>query len=145
MSKLSIKKFCAVFLSVMVAAAPRYSQAQDPGMFARVKVPFSFESGSKHFAPGVHTIRMENAHTVLIRGVSESGLALTSIEDTGERANRGVAVFQHCRDRYFMREITVTGKSRRLHLPLTKEQQHLVEIAKNANPSMVEIALLAER
>jgi hypothetical protein len=145
MSTLSMNKFRAVLFAAIVAAAPLSSQAQDPGMFARVRVPFSFETGTKHFAAGVYTIRMENSHALLIRGVSDSGLALTSVEDNGQAAKTGKAVFQRVGNRYFLREVSVAGKSRRLHLQPTKEQGELLNARQGTTPAPVEIALLTER
>jgi hypothetical protein len=142
MSTLSMNSFRAGLFAAIVAAAPLSSQAQDPGMFARVNVPFSFESGAKHFAPGVYTIRMENNHTLLIRGVSDSGLALTSIQDDGRAAKAGQAVFQRHGNRYFLREVTAAGKSRRLYLQMTTEQTRLL---KAPTPPSEEVALLTQR
>jgi hypothetical protein len=142
MSTLSMNRFRAGLFAAIVAAAPLSSQAQDPGMFARVNVPFSFESGAKHFAPGVYTIRMENNHTLLIRGVSDSGLALTSIQDDGRAAKAGHAVFQRHGNRYFLREVTAAGKSRRLYLQMTTEQTRLL---KAPTPPSEEVALLTQR
>jgi hypothetical protein len=145
MSALSMNKFCAGLFAAIVAAAPLSSQAQDPGMFARVNVPFSFETGAKHFAAGVYTIRMENEHSLLIRGVSDSGLALTSIEDAGSVAKTGKAVFQRYGNRYFLREVSVAGKSRRLYPRPTKEQSQLENASKRTTPAPEQIALSTER
>jgi hypothetical protein len=145
MSTLSMNKFRAGLFAALVAAAPLPSQAQDPGAVARVNVPFSFEIGTKHFAAGVYTIGMENAHALLVRGVSDSGLALASIEDNGHAAKIGQAVFQRCGNRYFLREVTIAGKSRRLHLQPTKEQTHAIETAQKTTPPPAEVAVLTER
>jgi hypothetical protein len=145
MSTLSMKNFRASLFAAIVAAAPLSSQAQDPGMIARVNVPFSFETGAKHFAAGVYTIRMENGHTLLIRGISDSGLALMSIEDNGTAAKTGKAVFEKYGNRYFLREISIAGKSSRLHLQPTKEQTRFETASKITTPAPVEIALSSER
>lgn len=114
-------------------------------MLAKVNVPFSFESGSRHYAAGVYTIRMENQHTLLIKGVSESGVAMTSVEDNGQPAQKGVAVFQRYGNQYFLSEISVAGKSRRIHLrPAKPETQSQVGQDTTA-PTSVEIALSAPR
>jgi hypothetical protein len=139
-----MNKLRAGIFAAIVAGAPLSSQAQDPGMIARMKVPFSFETGAKHFAAGVYTIRMENAHALLIRGVSTSGLALVSIEDNGVAAKAGKAVFRRYGNRYFLREVQVAGKSRHLRLPVTKEQNQLETASQRNTPGPVEIALLTE-
>lgn len=145
MSTLSISKFRTGLFGAIFAAVPLPSLAQDPGMIARVNVPFSFETGAKHFAAGTYTIRMENGHSFLVKGVLDSSLVLASIEDNGQAAKIGRAVFQRCGNRYFLREIIVAGTSRRLHLQPTEEQTQLVESARNAKPALAEIAVLTER
>ena len=147
MSTLSMLKFRASIFAAVLAVAPMSpaSHAQDVGMLAKVNVPFSFESGSRHYAAGVYTIRMENQHTLLIKGVSESGVAMTSVEDNGQPAQKGVAVFQRYGNQYFLSEISVAGKSRRIHLrPAKPETQSQVGQDTTA-PTSVEIALSAPR
>jgi hypothetical protein len=140
----SMNKFRAGLFAAIVAGAPLSSQAQDPGMIGRMDVPFSFETGAKHFAPGVYTIRMQNAHALLIRGLSTSGLALASIEDNGVAAKAGKAVFQRYGNRYFLQEVQIAGKSRHLPLPPTKKQDQLETASQRNMPGPVETALLTE-
>jgi hypothetical protein len=142
MTTLSVNKFRAGLFAAIFAAAPLSSQAQGPGVIVRMNVPFGFETGTRHFAAGVYTIRMENAHALLIRGVSTSGLALASIEDNGVAAKAGKAVFKRYGDRYFLREISLAGISRRLRLPATKEQTQVETAYQNTTSGPVEIALL---
>ena len=147
MSTLSMLKFRAsIFAAVLaVATLSPASHAQDVGVVAKVNVPFSFESGSKHYAAGVYTIRMENQHILLIRGVSESGMAMTSVEDNGQPAQKSAAVFQRYGNRYFLSEIFVAGKSRHIHLQQTKQEKQS-QVAQNTTaPTNVEIAMLAPR
>ena len=109
-----------------------------------MNVPFAFETGSKHYAAGVYTISMNDEHTLLLRGVSDSGLAMTSIEDNGQRAQKGVAVFHKYGDQYFLSEISVTGRSRRIYLrPSTAESKLQIAQRKTA-PQSVEVAVLQE-
>ena len=145
MSTLSMDKFRAGLFAAIVAAAPLSSQGQDPGVIARVNVPFGFETGTRHFAAGVYTLRLENGHSLLIRGISDSGLALASIEDDGTPAKTGKAVFRRYGSRYFLRDISIAGKSRRLHLQPTKEQARLENAAQRTTSAPVEIALSTER
>ena len=44
-------------------------------------------------------------HTLLLRGVSDSGLAIASIEDNGQRAKKGVAVSIESGDQYFLSDL----------------------------------------
>ena len=81
MSTLSISKFRAGLFAAVLAVAPLSPalHGQDVGMFAKMNVPFAFETASgHHFAPGVYSVRMESLHTLLIRGDSDSALTMTT-------------------------------------------------------------------
>jgi hypothetical protein len=142
MSTLSMLKFRASIFAAVVAFAPLTpaSQAQDSGMRAQVNVPFGFQTGSQHYAPGVYTIQMENDHTLIITGASQSWMTLTSVEDNAQPAARGTAVFHKYGDQYFLSEITVAGKSRRVHLTPSKTESQLRSGQKK--PAGVELSLL---
>jgi hypothetical protein len=111
-------------------------------MAARVNIPFGFQTDSQHFAPGVYTLEMENDHTLLIRGASQSWMALTSVEDKAQPAKRGTAVFHKYGDHYFLSEITVAGTSRYLHLTPSRTESQLRRGQKKTAPDGVELSLL---
>jgi hypothetical protein len=142
MSTLSMLKFRASIFAAVVAFAPLtpVAHAQDNGMRARVNVPFGFQTGSQHYAPGVYTLEMENDHTLMISGASQSSMALTSVEDNAQAAKRGTAVFHKYGDQYFLSEITVAGKSRSLHLTPSRTESQLRHGQKKA--AGVELSLL---
>ena len=144
MSTLLISKFRAGLFAAVLAVAPLSSalHGQDVGMFARMNVPFAFETASgQHFAPGVYSVRMESLHTLLIRGDSASGLTMTTLEDNGQTAKTGKATFHKYGNQYFLSEITVAGKSRRIYFAKSKAESQ--EIAAEKTPSTnVELALL---
>jgi hypothetical protein len=142
MSTLSMLKFRASIFAAVVAFAPLSpaSQAQDAGMAARVNIPFGFQTGSQHFAPGVYTLEMENDHTLMISGASQSWMALTSVEDNAKPAKRGTAVFHKYGDHYFLSEITVAGTSRSLHLTPSRTESQMRRGQKK--PAGVELSLL---
>jgi hypothetical protein len=142
MSTLSMLKFRASIFAAVVAFAPLTpaAHAQDDGMRARVNVPFGFQTGSQHYAPGVYTIEMENDYTLLISGASQSSMAMTSVEDNAQPAKRGTAVFHKYGNQYFLSEITVAGKSRSLHLTPSRTESELRRGEKK--PAGVELSLL---
>jgi hypothetical protein len=142
MSTLWMLKFRASIFAAVVAFAPfsPASHAQDAGMAARVNIPFGFQTGSQHFAPGVYTLEMENDHTLLIRGASQSWMALTSVGDKAQPAKRGTAVFHKYGDHYFLSEITVAGSNRYLHLTPSRTESQLRRGQEKA--AGVELALL---
>jgi hypothetical protein len=142
MSTLSMLKFRASIFAAVVAFAPLSpaAQAQENGMAVRVNVPFGFQNGSQHFAPGVYSIAMENDHTMVIRGASQSWMAMTSVEDHAQPAKRGTAVFHKYGDQYFLSEITVAGKCRHLYLTPSRTESQLRRGQKK--PAGVELSLL---
>jgi hypothetical protein len=144
MSTLSMLKFRASIFAAVVAFAPfsPASHAQYSGMRAQVNVPFGFQTGSQHYAPGVYTIEMVNDYTLLISGASRSSMALTSVEDKAQPAKRGTAVFHKYGNQYFLSEITVAGKSRSLHLTPSRTESELRRGEKKTAPDGVELSLL---
>jgi hypothetical protein len=145
MSTLSISKFRAGLFAAVLAVAPLSSalNAQNVGMLAKVNVPFAFETASgKQFSPGVYTISMENLHTLLIRGASDAGLVMTSVEDNGQPEKAGKATFKRYGNQYFLSEITVAAKSRHLHFANSKRENRMQIAASKTAPTNVEVALL---
>jgi hypothetical protein len=147
MNKFSMLKFRASIFAVVLAVAPLSpaSNAQDAGVIGRMNVPFAFETSSQHFPAGVYTIRMEDQHLVRIRGTSVAGIAVALVEDNGAPAKRGVAVFQRYGDRYFLNEISITGKSGLLFLRPSKEETQLQIAASKTASTGLQIALSTPR
>ena len=145
MSTLSISKFRAGLFAAVLAVAPLSPalHGQDVGMVAKVNVPFAFETASgHHFAPGVYSVRMESLHTLLIRGDSDSALTMTSLEDNGQTAKIGKATFRKYGNQYFLSEITVAGKSRRITFAKSKAENRAQVAAEKTPATNVELALL---
>jgi hypothetical protein len=145
MSTLSMGKFRVAIFAAVIAASPLSltSHAQDFGMVAKMNVPFAFAIGSKHYAPGVYTVRKESFDMVLVRGVSDSGFAMTQTDD-GQRAKSGKAVFHKYGDQYFLSEISVTGSSRHIYVRPSKTEMALRIAGNKTAPTGVEIALLGK-
>ena len=145
MSTLSISKFRAGLFAAVLAVAPLSPalHGQDVGMFAKMNVPFAFETASgHHFAPGVYSVRMESLHTLLIRGDSDSALTMTTVEDNGQMAKTGKAIFHRYGNQYFLSEITVAGKSRQIHFAKSKAENQAQIAAEKTPATNVELALL---
>jgi hypothetical protein len=145
MSTLSISKFRAGLFAAVLAVAPLTPalHGQDVGMFAKMNVPFAFETASgHHFAPGVYSVRMENLHTLLIRGDSDSALTMTTLEDNGQVAKTGEATFHRYGNQYFLSEITVAGRSRQIHFAKSKAENRAQIAAEKTPATNVELALM---
>jgi hypothetical protein len=145
MSTLSMLKFRVSIFTAVLAIAPLSpaSQAQDSGAFAKVNVPFAFETGSGHYPAGVYTLRMETPSVLMIRGASNSGLAMMkTVEDDGQRVKSGMATFHRYGNRYFLTEISATGESRHLHLQSSKAEKQMEIAASKTAPATLEVALI---
>jgi hypothetical protein len=125
-----------------VASSAPAAQAQDPGFAARINVPFAFQTTSgQHFAPGVYTISMNGAQSMLIRSNTTSGLTLTQLANDGLPATQGKAVFTHYGDQYFLRTIWVAGNTSHLVCYKSKAERES-QIAAGKSSTAVEVALL---
>jgi hypothetical protein len=145
MITLSMSKFRVSIFTAVLAFAPLLpaAHAQYAGGFAKVDVPFAFETGSGHYPAGVYTIRMESPSLLVIRGASASGVAMMApAEDNGQRVKSGAAFFHKYDNRYFLYEISVTGESRRLHLQPSKAEKNLQIAAGKTAPANLEVALI---
>ena len=79
MSTLQLSKVRAILLTVILAGSPLLPalHAQDLEDVVEVNVPFAFESGSQHFAPGLYTLSSNDQKVLAIRGQSKSGFVLS--------------------------------------------------------------------
>jgi hypothetical protein len=146
-NKFSMLKLRAGICAAVLAVAPLSpaSNAQDAGVIGRMNVPFAFETSTQHYPAGVYTIRMEDQHLVRIWGTSVAGISMALVEDNGAPAKRGTAVFQRYGDRYFLNEISITGRSGRLFFRPSKDEAQLRIAASKAASTGVEIALSTPR
>jgi hypothetical protein len=145
MKTLSISKFRAGLFAAVLAVAPLSPalHAQNVGMIVNVNVPFAFQTASgHHFNPGIYSIKMENVHTLLIRGDSDVALTSAIAEDNAQPAKTGQATFRRYGNEYFLTEITVQGESRSLHFAKSKEEKRVQIALGDVAPTNVEVALL---
>jgi hypothetical protein len=145
MNTLSISKFRAGLFAAVLAVAPLSPalHGQDVGMIANVNVPFAFETLSgHHFGPGLYSIKMENVHTMLIRGDSDVALTPATAEDNAQPAKKGKATFQRYGNECFLTEITVEGASRSIHFGRSKVERQMQVATGETAPTTVEVALL---
>jgi hypothetical protein len=145
MNILSISKFRAGLFAAVLAVAPLSPalHGQDVGMIVTVNVPFAFQTASgHHFNPGIYSIKMENAHTLLIRGDSDVALTSAIEEDNAQPAKTGRATFRRYGNEYFLTEITVRGESRSIDFDKSKAEKRVQIAAGDVAAANVEVALL---
>jgi hypothetical protein len=144
MSTLSMWKFSASLLAVILAAAPSslVSQAQDIEESVVVEVPFAFGDGAQTFAAGRYSIRMDDHNILAIRGESNAGFAMAWFEEDSHPAETTKVVFRRDGDQYFLSEIWIAGESSHTYRRPSKEERR-EEAANKAVPTEVVVAALA--
>ncbi len=134
-----------VFVAGAFAAT---THAQSSRQQVRVTVPFAFQDGTAHMNPGVYTLALQSDHIMVVRGArgSTSALSLVDIGETVKPAAAGKVVFHKYGDRYFLREVWMSGSSTHLECPKTKAEKNLqreLQLAVNTQPANgTEVALL---
>ena len=126
-----------------VASLAPVAQAQSQSFAAKVNVPFAFQTASgQHFQPGVYTICVTGAQTMLIHGAASSGLAMIQqLADDGLPVSHGKAVFTHYGDKYYLRSVSVAGNSTQLLFASSKAERQS-QVASKKSPTAVELAVL---
>ena len=150
MTTLSMLKIRAavVVASLAVAYGSTALIAQDQSMRIQVNIPFAFEVGSTHFAPGTYSLSDPQEFFISVRGPSGAALAMSWRETNVSPATEGKVVFHRYGDRYFLRELWVEGQTDHLRCPESKAERQVRKLQQETNlaavatPGNVEIALL---
>jgi len=136
--------FVVSTLAFIPVAMPAHAQTDHHTMIANV--PFGFELGSKHLAPGVYTISTPMEGVVEIRSTSDSALILTYAGQSNKPTKTAKVVFDRYGDHYFLRQLWFNAEeSSYVESPESKaeKQAKRSELASNAkSASNVELALL---
>jgi hypothetical protein len=111
-----------------------------------VNVPFGFELGSQHLAPGTYTVSRPLRGVILIRNGSQSAMLVTNDGQSIKPTRTSKIVFDRYGDHYFLRQVWFTPEDNTyLECPESKTEKQakrseLASATKNA--SNVELALL---
>jgi hypothetical protein len=142
-SSMMLKVPASLIAAVLaIASSVPAAQAQSPGFAAKMDVPFAFQTASgQHFAPGIYTVSMNGDQSMMIRGNTKAGMALTQLASDGLPATQGKAVFTHYGDQYFLRSVWVAGNTSHLICNSSKAERKS-QIAAGKASTAVEVALL---
>jgi hypothetical protein len=123
---------------------PAHGQTADHTM--TVNVPFGFELGDRHFAPGAYTISTPAWGVVELRGGSNVGMILTHDGQKSKPTETAKVVFDRYGDHYFLRQVWFNPQENTyMECPESKgeKQAKESELASNSKkPSNVELAML---
>jgi hypothetical protein len=141
-----------IFRTIYIASSLAFgcfslpSHSQDVHHNMTVNVPFGFELGSRHFEPGVYTIKTPGQGIVELQGNSNVGMILTIDGESNRPTKTTKVVFDRYGDHYFLRQIWFhADETTYLECPESKAEKQakrseLASIQKNA--SNVELAML---
>jgi hypothetical protein len=129
-------KFSMLKLSLIAAALTLTStsnlRAQDAPPHARVTVPFAFEVGPTHFAPGTYTVGMMNG-SLHVRGTQNGGFASVTRNESRSSAIASRVVFRRVGNEYFLGEVWTAGSAIHLVAYPTKAEKQAVRVELAAN------------
>ena len=138
-----------VFRTIIVVSSLAFLpiiHAQTTDRAMSVNVPFGFELGNQHFAPGVYTIKTPLSEVVEVQGRSKASMILAMNDQSNKPTKTTKVVFDKYGDHYFLRQIWFdAGETSFLQCPESKAEKEakrgdLASIPKHA--SNVEIAML---
>jgi hypothetical protein len=149
MLKPTVSKVVSVLSTLLLAlfafavAIPVEAQSRT----LKVNVPFGFESGTTHFAPGAYQIHLDGAGPVIrIEGQNSSAYQMTLENSAAQPPDIGKLVFHRYGSQYVLKEIWVAGSTAYLRTPKSKVEKRLeAESAQNNQNQQGTLALVATR
>lgn len=141
-------KFAARLFTVFLAISP-FSMAvtahAQTGV-VKVDIPFAFESGSAHLAPGVYRFHVSALTPIMhIEGAKSSAYQVIMTDSSMRSSGTGKVIFRRYGSRYILKQVWMAGDTRFVRTPNTKVEKQLEfqqAQANNAN-EQTDLALLA--
>jgi hypothetical protein len=135
--------FLVTSLAFIPVSLPAHAQSDHHTMTANV--PFAFELGSKHLAPGTYTISTPIEGVVEIRSTTDVAMIMAN-HGQGKPTKTAKVVFDRYGDHYFLRQLWFSPEENTyLESPESKSEKQAKrsELASNSKkPSNVELAML---
>ena len=130
-------------LTAMISSAPLH--AQNIGPSASVTVPFGFEFGSHHFAPGTYTLAHPAEHILALSTRSDTDMNITRWERSKQPTDKAKVVFHRYGNRYFLREVWPAADTGHLECSESTQERQVRNAdvaAVTPDSTNVELALL---
>jgi hypothetical protein len=109
-------------LAALVAIAS-LSQAHAQTLASRVNVPFAFDCGSQHFAPGAYTISRPDREHLSVRDDKTSSMVLINMGDGPKNAAPGYVAFRKYGNRYFLAEYHPANSASSMEVPTSGKER----------------------
>ena len=130
---------------VAVASLSQTVIAQTGRPSTKVDVPFAFDYGTQHFAPGVYTVSMGDKNILTLSGGNRSSWAMIQAGYDPTQHKAGYVVFRKYGDQYFLTEYSPASGN--LHASVFEsdaERRAAHDFAANhGTPSRVQLAVLS--
>jgi hypothetical protein len=135
----SMFQFRLAISSVVLAIASLSPalQAQAPEFHEKTIIPFGFEVGSTHFAPGPFTLRNQTDYIISVRTASDSALALIKRETDLHPAPASKLIFHKYGDQYFLAEVWAKNSTVHLSFVPSKAETQAKRLEQASNPTSV--------
>ena len=113
-----------IALTLAVTAAAPALHAQGATQNLKVNVPFAFQVGDYHFAPGLYSMH-RTGHFLSIDGADGTRTTMTDPENDAKMNWTTKVVFNRYGDRYFMHEIWSAGDTGHTRIVDQKAEQQV--------------------
>ncbi|HEV2323284.1 MAG TPA: hypothetical protein VGS10_04935 [Terracidiphilus sp.] len=135
---------------ILVVAALAATALLSPAMHAQipdgmqVKVPFAFNFGAQHFAPGTYSVSMLYDNVLRVSNNAKSGLAAVHSGTNSRGTNANYLIFRKYGDRYFLAEYHPFHSATLVRIPESQTERSVArEFAQNkSGVGGVRLALL---
>ena len=136
--------FIVTSLAFVPGSLPAHAQTDHHTMTANV--PFAFELGSKHLAPGTYTISTPVDGVVEVKSTSDVAMIIAIHGQSNNATKTAKLVFDRYGDHYFLRQLWFSPEQNTyLESPESKSEKlaKRSELASNSKkPSNVELAMV---
>jgi hypothetical protein len=108
-------------LATLVAIAS-LTAAHAQTLASRVNVPFAFDCGSEHFAPGSYTISRDGDHLVL-RSETSAGMVTIDMGNGPKNTTSAYVAFRKYGNRYFLAEYHPANWPSTMEVPTSSKER----------------------
>jgi hypothetical protein len=131
---------------VAIASLSQTAIAQTGQPSTKVDVPFAFDYGSQHFAPGVYTVSMRDKNILTLSDGKSSAWAMIQAGYDPTRNKAGYVVFRKYGNRYFLTEFAPASGSLHASVSESNAERRAARDydANHLTPSRVQLALLSD-
>jgi hypothetical protein len=123
---------------ILVVAALAATALLSPALHAQipdgmqVKVPFAFNFGAQHFAPGTYKVSMLYSNVLCVSNAAKAGLAAVQSGTDARGPNANYLTFRKYGDRYFLAEYHPFHSDTLVRIPESRAERGVVrEFARN--------------